>query len=60
MSDDEQKARDCTREIAWRRFDLHAKQRIDVFKSYLTLSKRSPDERSDIRGHLKLLRHHRA
>jgi hypothetical protein len=38
MNDDEQKARDVARETAWKHFDLHAKQRIEVFKSYLTLS----------------------
>lgn len=38
MGDEEQKARDVARETAWKHFDLHAKQRIEVFKSYLTLS----------------------
>jgi hypothetical protein len=38
MSDEPQKARDVARETAWKHFDLHAKQRIEVFKSYLTLS----------------------
>jgi hypothetical protein len=35
MGEDE--ARDVARELAWKHFDLHAKQRIEVFKSYLTL-----------------------
>jgi hypothetical protein len=33
----EEVARTAARELAWRHFDLHAKQRIEVFKSYLTL-----------------------
>lgn len=37
MNEDERVARDVARELAWRHFDLHAKQRIEVFKSYLTL-----------------------
>ena len=37
MGEEELKARDTARELAWRHFDLHAKQRIEVFKSYLTL-----------------------
>jgi hypothetical protein len=28
---------DQAREFAWKHFDFHAKQRIDMFKSYLTL-----------------------
>lgn len=34
---DTSSAREVARDFAWKHFDLHAKQRIEVFKSYLTL-----------------------
>jgi hypothetical protein len=37
MAENVPAAQDAARELAWRHFDLHAKQRIEVFKSYLTL-----------------------
>jgi len=37
IDDSVDKARDAARDIAWKHFDLHAKQRIEVFKSYVTL-----------------------
>lgn len=33
-----EKALDAARDLAWKHFELHAKQRIEVFKSYLTLT----------------------
>ncbi|WP_035967346.1 hypothetical protein [Bradyrhizobium sp. YR681] len=30
-------AADAARELAWRHFDFHAKQRVDMFKAYLTI-----------------------
>jgi hypothetical protein len=42
MADDVDKATDnaldAARDFAWKHFDLHAKQRIEVFKAYLTLT----------------------
>jgi hypothetical protein len=35
--DEKDEAYTSARELAWRHFDFHAKQRIDMFKSYLTL-----------------------
>ena len=32
------KALEAARDLAWKHFDLHAKQRIEVFKAYLTLT----------------------
>jgi len=37
MTSEEENAIDAARDIAWKHFDLHAKQRIEVFKSYITL-----------------------
>jgi hypothetical protein len=38
MSDDPKiQAQDAARDYAWKHFDVHAKQRIEVFKCYLTL-----------------------
>jgi hypothetical protein len=37
MTEEETAAREISRDLSWKHFDLHAKQRIEVFKSYLTL-----------------------
>jgi hypothetical protein len=36
-SEENSDARAAARELAWRHFDFHAKQRIDMFKAYLTI-----------------------
>jgi hypothetical protein len=36
-STSDEEARKAAREFAWKHFEFHAKQRIEIFKSYLTL-----------------------